>query len=166
VTLQLWRTLAGWAAAVGSLSRLHQTVLGWHVVSTSNPTAAFSALYLVYYVNKLDLHVLNFVIMLNCEREIWLGIKIGRKNCFQEYRFQKERSSCIWSLVFWDVALRRHVEVDWRFRGAYCLHHEVIHRSVHHWNVCPLQHVCTALNFILTAVRSWNLASCIRVVLF
>jgi hypothetical protein len=35
--------LAGWAAAAGSLSRLHQTVLGWHVVSTSNPTAAFSA---------------------------------------------------------------------------------------------------------------------------
>jgi hypothetical protein len=35
-------TLAGWAAAAGSLSRLHQTVLGWHVVSTSNPTAAFS----------------------------------------------------------------------------------------------------------------------------
>jgi hypothetical protein len=31
---------AGWAAAAGSLSRLHQTVLGWHVVSTSNPTAA------------------------------------------------------------------------------------------------------------------------------
>jgi hypothetical protein len=35
--------LAGWAAAAGSLSRLHQTVLDWHVVSTSNPTAAFSA---------------------------------------------------------------------------------------------------------------------------
>jgi hypothetical protein len=43
VALQLWRTLAGWAAAAGSLSRLHQTVLGWHVVNTSNPTAAFSA---------------------------------------------------------------------------------------------------------------------------
>jgi hypothetical protein len=43
VALQLWRTLAGWAAAAGSRSRLHQTVLGWHVVSTSNPTAAFSA---------------------------------------------------------------------------------------------------------------------------
>jgi hypothetical protein len=40
---RLWRTLAGWAAAAGSLSRLHQTVLGWHVVSTLNPTAAFSA---------------------------------------------------------------------------------------------------------------------------
>jgi hypothetical protein len=40
---RLWRTLAGWAAAADSLSRLHQTVLGWHVVSTSNPTAAFSA---------------------------------------------------------------------------------------------------------------------------
>jgi hypothetical protein len=40
---RLWRTLAGWAAAAGSFSRLHQTVLGWHMVSTSNPTAAFSA---------------------------------------------------------------------------------------------------------------------------
>jgi hypothetical protein len=40
---RLWRTLSGWAAAAGSLSRLQQTVLGWHVVSTSNPTAAFSA---------------------------------------------------------------------------------------------------------------------------
>jgi hypothetical protein len=39
---RLWRTCAGWAATAGSLSRLHQTVLGWHVVSTSNPTAAFS----------------------------------------------------------------------------------------------------------------------------
>jgi hypothetical protein len=44
VALQLWRALAGWAAAASSLSRLHQTVLGWHVVSTSNLTAAFSAL--------------------------------------------------------------------------------------------------------------------------
>jgi hypothetical protein len=34
---------AGWAAAAGSLFRLHQMVLGWHVVSTSNPTATFSA---------------------------------------------------------------------------------------------------------------------------
>jgi hypothetical protein len=40
---RLWRTLVGWAAAADSLSRLHQTVLSWHVVSTSNPTAAFSA---------------------------------------------------------------------------------------------------------------------------
>jgi hypothetical protein len=40
---RLWRNLAGWAAAAGSLSRLYQTVLCWHVVSTSNPTAAFSA---------------------------------------------------------------------------------------------------------------------------
>jgi hypothetical protein len=43
VALQLWRSLAGWAAAADSLFRLHQTVLGWHVVSTSNPTATFSA---------------------------------------------------------------------------------------------------------------------------
>jgi hypothetical protein len=35
--------LAGWEAATGSLTRLHQRVLGWHVVSTSNLSAAFSA---------------------------------------------------------------------------------------------------------------------------
>jgi hypothetical protein len=40
---RLWRNLAGWAAAAGSLSGLRQTVLGWYVVSTSNPTPAFSA---------------------------------------------------------------------------------------------------------------------------
>jgi hypothetical protein len=26
--------------------------------------------------------------------------------------------------VFWDVAPCSHVEVDRRFRGAYCLHHQ------------------------------------------
>jgi hypothetical protein len=25
--------------------------------------------------------------------------------------------------VLWDVLLCRLVEIDWRFRGAYCLHH-------------------------------------------
>jgi hypothetical protein len=28
------------------------------------------------------------------------------------------------SLVFWDVALCSHVEVDRRFVSAYCLHHQ------------------------------------------
>jgi outer membrane PBP1 activator LpoA protein len=57
VALQLWRTLvAGWAAAAGSLSRLHQTVLGWHVVSTSNPTAAFSA----FHTGPLLLYSSNY----------------------------------------------------------------------------------------------------------
>jgi hypothetical protein len=44
VALQALMNLADWAAAAGSLSRLHQTVLGWHVVSTSNPTAALIAI--------------------------------------------------------------------------------------------------------------------------
>jgi hypothetical protein len=26
--------------------------------------------------------------------------------------------------VFWDIAPCNHVEVDGRFRGAYCLHHQ------------------------------------------
>jgi hypothetical protein len=56
VALQLWRTLAGWAAAAGSLSRLHQTVLGWHVVSTSNPTAAFSAFQTVLYSSNYSVY--------------------------------------------------------------------------------------------------------------
>jgi hypothetical protein len=28
--------------------------------------------------------------------------------------------------IFWDVAPCSHVEVDRRFRGAYCLHHHVV----------------------------------------
>jgi hypothetical protein len=48
--------LTGWAAAAGSLSRLHQTVLGWHVVSTSNPTAAFS----VFQTGPLLLYSNNY----------------------------------------------------------------------------------------------------------
>jgi hypothetical protein len=54
--------------------------------------------------------------------------------------------------------------VEQRFRGAYCLHH---HRpdhggNTHLWNIGPLQHDNMALhprrlNFILAAVRTWNI---------
>jgi hypothetical protein len=42
--------------------------------------------------------------------------------------------------VFWDVAPRRLVEVYWRFRTAYCLHHQDDDRpddggSEHLWNL-------------------------------
>jgi hypothetical protein len=39
----------------------------------------------------------------------------------RDFRFSRRR---VWSLVFWDVAPCSHVEVDRRFRGAYCLHHQ------------------------------------------
>jgi hypothetical protein len=44
--------------------------------------------------------------------------------------------------VFWDVAPCSHVEVDRRFRGAYCLHHR------------PDDHPEDSINFVLAAVRT------------
>jgi hypothetical protein len=42
--------------------------------------------------------------------------------------------------IFWDVAPCSHVEVDWRFRGAYCLHHysSPWWWSIYLWNVSKL----------------------------
>jgi hypothetical protein len=38
-----------------------------------------------------------------------------------DFRFWWRR---VWSLrVFWGVLLGSQVDVDWHFRGAYCLHH-------------------------------------------
>jgi hypothetical protein len=53
--------------------------------------------------------------------------------------------------VFFDVAPCSHVEVDRRFRGAYCLHHQGDDGpddggSTHLWNVGPLQRNYTALH--------------------
>jgi hypothetical protein len=61
--------------------------------------------------------------------------------------------------IFWDVAPCSHVEVDWRFRGAYCLHHQ---GSTHLWNrsTSTWLHGATSqkiLNFIFAAVRTWTL---------
>jgi hypothetical protein len=48
--------------------------------------------------------------------------------------------------VFWDVALCGHVEVDQRFTGAYCLHHQGDDwGSKLLWNVVILQQDYTAL---------------------
>jgi hypothetical protein len=38
-----------------------------------------------------------------------------------DFRFWLRRA---WSLVFWNISPCSHVEVDRRFRGAYCLHHQ------------------------------------------
>jgi hypothetical protein len=61
--------------------------------------------------------------------------------CF--VRFQVLTAASMKFRVFWDVATCSHVEVDRRFRGAYCLHH---HR--------PDNAVCTSE---LATVRTWNL---------
>jgi hypothetical protein len=39
-------------------------------------------------------------------------------------RFQVLTEASMKFTVFWDVAPCSHVEVDRRFRGAYCLHHQ------------------------------------------
>jgi hypothetical protein len=44
--------------------------------------------------------------------------------------------------VFWDVAQCSHVEVDGRFRSAYCLHHQGF--------IAPSE---TSVNFIVTTRR-------------
>jgi hypothetical protein len=53
--------------------------------------------------------------------------------------------------VFWDLAPCSHIEVDWRFRGAHCLHHQSDDSpddggSTHLWNVGQLQCDYTALH--------------------
>jgi len=40
--------------------------------------------------------------------------------------------------AFWDIAPCSLVGVDWRFRGAYCLHHRPDGGSPRFWNVCLL----------------------------
>jgi len=39
-------------------------------------------------------------------------------------RFQVLTASSMMFRVFWDVAPCSHIEVDLRFRGAYCLHRQ------------------------------------------
>jgi hypothetical protein len=55
-------------------------------------------------------------------------------------------------IVFWDVLPCKMI-VNWRFRGAYCLHHQstiILHGSTSQK---------TILNIILAAVRTWNLTN-------
>jgi hypothetical protein len=42
---------------------------------------------------------------------------------YQLTRFQVFTAASIKIIAFWDIALCSLVEVDRRFRGAYCLHH-------------------------------------------
>jgi hypothetical protein len=55
------------------------------------------------------------------------------------------------------------LEVDRRFRGAYCIHHQGDDRhswSAYLWNVCLLQGDNTKADiFILAVTRAWNLTS-------
>jgi hypothetical protein len=55
--------------------------------------------------------------------------------------------------VFWIVAPCSHVEVDRRFRGAYCLHHTDDRGSTYLRNVCHRATFQKTLNFILAAVE-------------
>jgi hypothetical protein len=64
--------------------------------------------------------------------------------------------------VFWDVAPCSFVEIDRRFRGAYCLQHQGSKHIWNVWNVSQFLRDYTAqhprrLIFILAAVRTWNL---------
>jgi hypothetical protein len=65
--------------------------------------------------------------------------------------------------AFWDIALCSLIEVDWHFRGVYCLHHQG-----DQWKQCaPLKCRSTlrlhgamaykAVVFILAAMGTWNL---------
>jgi hypothetical protein len=51
--------------------------------------------------------------------------------------------------VFWVVATCNYVEVDRRFRGAYCLHYQGDGTddggSMHLWNIGPVQYDYTTL---------------------
>jgi hypothetical protein len=52
-------------------------------------------------------------------------------------------------IVFWDVAPCSLVDIDWRFRGVYCLHHRYRPGdggSKHLWNVGQFLRDCTAQN--------------------
>jgi hypothetical protein len=55
--------------------------------------------------------------------------------------------------AFWDIKLCRLVEVDGRFRGDYCHHHQG-----DEWLMIWLHGAISqkAVNFILAALRTWN----------
>jgi hypothetical protein len=75
----------------------------------------------------------------------------------------------LWSLVYWDVAPCSHVEGDRSFRSAYCLHHqgdpsvalmmEAVRTLKRRFTSAWLYGATSqkTLNFILAAVRTWNL---------
>jgi hypothetical protein len=55
-----------------------------------------------------------------------IGKKEARLNAFLA-----SNANCTKFRVFWDVAPCSHVEVDRRFRGAYCLHHRSKYSELH-----------------------------------
>jgi hypothetical protein len=60
--------------------------------------------------------------------------------------------------VFWDVAPCSHIEVDRRFRGAYCLMVAVCTSETSvNINVTTWRYIPQTPNVILTAMRTWNL---------
>jgi hypothetical protein len=55
------------------------------------------------------------------------GVRRGPPNAVRHHGEEKEEEEVRWLqkfIVFWDVKPCSHVEVDQRFRGAYCLHHQ------------------------------------------
>jgi hypothetical protein len=60
-------------------------------------------------------------------------------------RFQVHTAASIKFTVLWDVTPCSHVEVDGRFRDAYCLHRPDVGGSKHFRNVRPLQDGYTML---------------------
>jgi hypothetical protein len=78
--------------------------------------------------------------------------------------------------TFWAIASRL-IELDWRFRGAYCLHHQcTLDRphdggSMNLWNIGILLQDYTAISrkiiiFILATARNLNLYELLAVKLF
>jgi hypothetical protein len=56
----------------------------------------------------------------NCRYLRW--VLVASNPCF--VRLQVLTAASMKLRVFWDVAPCSLIEVDWRFRGAYCLHHQ------------------------------------------
>jgi hypothetical protein len=77
-------------------------------------------------------------------------LKIKTRETFNRVnivRVQVLKAANVKFAVFWDVALCCHFEVDRRFRGTYCLHHQGDNGgSTHLWNVDKLQRDYTVLH--------------------
>jgi hypothetical protein len=87
------------------------------------------------------------------------------QNCHYIMRFQVlTAESMMFRIVFWDVLPCKMI-VDRHFRGTCCLHHQgAFHRPYHvpmKRRLTIILHGSTSqktnLNFILAAVRTWNL---------
>jgi hypothetical protein len=86
-----------------------------------------------------------------------------------DVRFQVFTGASIQFRVFWDVAPCSHVEVDRRFRSAYCLHHQSAPLPVTKWNIVAgswfaslsfrsdrtVLHICT-VHVITSTAAKWT----------